>query len=349
MNAAHKNDNQLLLGIDLGTSRTAIMTSRGTREMVRSVVGYPKDLIGVKLLGKPYAVGQEALDKHSYLDLRYPLGEGVLKELSDRDLDVARHLIDYVLQLAQPEDGDEIAGVIGIPARASAADKTLLLSMAHEVMDTALVVSEPFMVAYGLDILLNAIVIDIGAGTIDIAALKGMMPGPEDQITLHKAGDYLDGKLKAELQEAYPDIQLTNLIASHIKEQHSFVGDSPAGTINVNFRADGRPVVYSVQDQVRSVCESIVPDIIENVTALLRTFDPSVQGTVLQNIILAGGGSLIHGLDEMIADQLAEYGDTRVVKVADANFAAAEGAIKLAMDLPPMYWNQLGEMIGAPE
>ena len=44
---------RVLLGVDLGTSRTAVMSSRGAKKMVPSVVGYPTDLIGVKLLGRP--------------------------------------------------------------------------------------------------------------------------------------------------------------------------------------------------------------------------------------------------------------------------------------------------------
>ena len=39
--------NRLFLGIDLGTSHTAVMSSRGQKFLLKSVVGYPKDVIGL--------------------------------------------------------------------------------------------------------------------------------------------------------------------------------------------------------------------------------------------------------------------------------------------------------------
>ena len=40
------------MGIDLGTSRTSVSASNGVRETVLSYVGYPKDVVSRKLLGK---------------------------------------------------------------------------------------------------------------------------------------------------------------------------------------------------------------------------------------------------------------------------------------------------------
>ena len=339
-------DEALTLGIDLGTSRTAIMSDRGAKNMVRSVVGYPKDLIGLKVLGRPYVVGQEAFDMYSYLDLRFPLQAGVLREIGERDLEVARHLINHVIQLVNPQPKDRICGIVGVPARASAANKALLLKMAREVMDTALVISEPFAVAYGQDKLVNAIVVDIGAGTLDICALKGVMPAPQDQVTLLKAGNYIDERLEAAISERHPEVQINRRVACHIKETYSYVGKND-GEISVELRAAGKPVSCDVSEEIRVACESLIPDIIENLEALVQGFDPEVQRTVLQNIILAGGGSRIRGLDRMIVARLGAYGDAKVTCVDDPDYDGCKGALKLAQDLPPKYWNQLGEMVGA--
>ncbi|MEO5374196.1 MAG: rod shape-determining protein [Alphaproteobacteria bacterium] len=336
---------QLLLGIDLGTSRTAIMSSRGTRETIRSVVGYPKDLIGIKLLGAASVVGDEAFEKRSFLDLRYPLEDGVLREYGQRDIDVARDLMTYVISRANPRSDDTICAVIGVPARASMANKASLLRMAQEVVDVALVVSEPFMVAYGQNKLLNSLVIDIGAGTADICGLKGTMPGPEDQVTLTKAGNFVDERLLAAILEQYPDVQMNLNVACAIKEEHAFVGASP-GPINVNLRAGGKPVVHDVSQQIKAACEAILPDIIENVKILIENFPPEDQATVLRNIVLAGGGSQMKGLAEVVTAKLADYGDVRVTRVGDPTYDGCSGALKLAQELPPKYWSQLGDMIG---
>ena len=182
--------------------------------MVRSVVGYPKDLIAVKLLGAPFVVGQEALEKRSFLDLRYPVEDGVLREYSARDLEVARHLIAHMIEVADTGPNDEICAIIGAPARASATNKALLLKVAQETMDMALVVSEPFMVAYGQGKLLNSIVVDIGAGTVDICSLKGSLPGPEGPGDADQGGEFRRRKASAMILEEYPNVQMNTHVAA---------------------------------------------------------------------------------------------------------------------------------------
>ena len=336
---------KLFLGIDLGTSHTAVMTSRGKQFILKSVVGYPKDVIGLKLLGRPYIVGDEAFNMRSYLDLRYPLQDGVLSEISDRDLEVARHLLTHVVKMAEPEAGDTIFAVIGVPARASAANKALLLKMAQEVVHTALVVSEPFMVGYGLDKLVNAIIVDIGAGTTDICALKGTVPGPEDQVTLAKAGNYVDERLQNALLERYPELQMNINVACAVKEQFSFVGTTPQ-PISAEFRAGAKPVNREVTEQVKVACEALMPDIIESIEVLLRSFQPEYQPAVLKNLVVAGGGSRIRGIADYIKEQLKPFGSAEVTCVKDPAFDGCRGALRLSQELPPQYWRQLGEVGG---
>jgi rod shape-determining protein MreB and related proteins len=338
--------NRLFLGIDLGTSHTAVMSSRGKKFLLKSVVGYPKDVIGLKLLGRPYVVGDEAFEMRSYLDIRYPLQDGVLSEISDRDIEVARHLLTHVVKSAEPGPNDEICAVIGVPARASAANKALLLKMAQEVVHTALVVSEPFMVGYGLDKLINTIIVDIGAGTTDICALKGTVPGPEDQVTLTKAGNYVDERLQNAILERHPELQMNVNVACAVKEQFSFVG-APTEAASFEFRAAGKPVRADVTEPVKVACEALMPDIIESIETLLRSFQPEYQATVLQNIVFAGGGSRIRGLAAYVKEKLRPFGDANVTCVKDPTFDGCRGALRLAEELPPQYWRQLGDVSGS--
>jgi len=111
-------------------------------------------------------------------------------------------------------------------------------------------------------------------------------------------------------------------------------------------RAHGKPTNFDITEEVRTSCESIVLEIVEQVKYLLQGFDPEVQQQALQNIVLAGGGSGIKGLGDMISRLLAEYGEVNVSIVEDTDFSGSIGALKLATDLPPEYWSQLGDMIG---
>lgn len=333
----------LLIGIDLGTSWTAIATSKEDhRAIFQSVVGYPKDIIGAKILGGTYIVGEEALQK-SFLNPVFPLDDGVIKESGDKAFDAARKLIEYAVELAGPEEDERICGVVGVPANASVTNRELVLALAEEVMDVALVVSEPFAVGYGMDKLVNCIVIDIGAGTSDICGLKGTLPKPDDQASMSKAGNFIDDLLMDSIIVKYPNVQVNKIVCRSIKEQHAFVG-KPKEPVIVDMREEGKPVKVDLTDEIRGACEAIVPDIIEQVQKLIRGFAPEDQAAAASNIVLAGGGSRIRGLDQMIIEELHEYGDIMVTCVPDIMYSGAEGALKLATDVPPEYWGELGEV-----
>ncbi len=342
MEAVNAKTRKLLLGIDLGTSRTMIMSNRGAKETVRTVVGYPKDIIGVKILNRTSVFGDDALAKRSYMNLFFPLHDGVLKEASERDTEAARELLQHVISLANPQPDDEVYGILGVPARASEANKLQLLKITDGLMDLAMVISEPFMVAYGLNKLTNAIVIDIGAGTVDICVMRGTIPAPDDQLTLLKAGNFINEVLSNAISEAYPDVQMTPLLAEKIKEGHGFVGE-PHQKAVVTLRSKGKPVPHDLTAEIRIACESVVPEILEGIKRLVTRIDPEDQEESLRNIILAGGGSRLVGLDQMLAEGLREYGEVSVSRVTDADYAGSAGALKLATELPSEYWSQVGE------
>ncbi len=335
---------QTIVGIDLGTRRTAVKSDAGQQFMVKSVVGYPKDIISEKMVGVDPIFGEEAIEKRNFLDLCYPLADGVIREASERDYEAARELLAHVVGLVG--DAKDVCGIIGVPARASIMNKELLLSISKEFMSKALVVSEPFMVAYSLGMLTNCIVIDIGAGTVDICGMKGTVPVADDQVTLLKGGNFIDERLAASITRHYPGVQVTDSVACGIKEEFSFVGTAPKKAV-VTLRFEGKPAEYDVTEDVGAVCESIVPDICEQLETLIAKFDPEDQESTLKNILLAGGGSQIHGLPGLIAEQLSEFGEVKVTAVTDPDYRGCQGALKLATEIPTDMWSQIGVMFGA--
>ncbi|MBF0110521.1 MAG: rod shape-determining protein [Magnetococcales bacterium] len=343
MKTSGQSGGPLLLGIDLGTSRTMVLSNRGARATVRSVVGYPKDIIGVKLMHQSHMIGEEALKRQSYLDIHYPLEDGVLKEANDQASEAAKLLLRHAISLANPAPGDQIYGVLGVPARASMFNKNQLLKITQEVLDLSMVVSEPFMAAYQIDQLNNAIIIDIGAGTTDICAMKGTIPGVDEQVTVLKAGNYIDLVLENLIRETYPNVQMTNNLARKIKEQHAFVG-TPKEEVIVPLRVNGKPGSFNLTKEIRTACETIVTEIVEHLQSLVMVFDPEDQEEALQNIYLTGGGSSIRGMENLIASMMKDYGHVVVRQVPDPDFCGGSGALKLAMELPPQYWEQVGQV-----
>ena len=124
------------------------------------------------MLGKDVLFGEEALKNRLALDLYRPLEHGVIKDTAE-DKKFIAHFINHLISLADPEEYDNVVAVIGAPAEASFTDQTAIFDAASGSVNAAMIISEPFAVAYALDMIGHTIVIDIGAGTCDIARVYG--------------------------------------------------------------------------------------------------------------------------------------------------------------------------------
>jgi len=89
-------DEVLHVGIDLGTSRSAISASNGERFVVDSFVGWPLDMVARKVLKRDVLIGHEAVSNRTMLDLHRPLERGLLKEGSEKDVEAARELLRHL-------------------------------------------------------------------------------------------------------------------------------------------------------------------------------------------------------------------------------------------------------------
>jgi len=333
---------EVFLGIDLGTSRTAVVSTTGAKSMFRSLVGYPKDIIARHHIQKDWLIGDEAIEKKSSLNMFKPLESGVIRESPDKkDIDAVKVILETAIKEANPSPGALINAVIGVPAEASIKNIDVLFDICKDLFDTALVVSEPFLVAYSENHVVDAIVVDFGAGTTDICILQGALPTSRDQFTSLEAGDYLDKCLRAKIMAKYPNIQVTLNQVRLFKEQYSFVGEA-SSPCKVKVRKRGKPIEIDITEEIKSECEALVPDIVRLIEHLVTEFDPERQEEVLKNIYLAGGGSQIKGIDAMIEEKLKSYGDIKVTCVKDPDFVGCEGALKIAREIPLKDWEQIG-------
>jgi rod shape-determining protein MreB len=332
--------NILFVGIDLGTSRSSISASNGTRQWIESYVGWPKDFISLQVVGKPVLFGVEALKHRLSLDLCRPLEHGVIKEGIERNEEAVKEIIKHLIELSKPAPGQKIYAVVGVPADTLKVNKLAIRRAVSEFAHSLMVVSEPFAVAYGLNLLNNSLVIDIGAGTTDLCIMHGAIPSDEDQKTIVNAGDYIDEQLYSYLTEKYPNSKFNKNMVRQFKEKYSFVREIQ-GDIRVEIPVDGKPVMHDIKNEVKRACESILPALVETTAEMIARFDPEFQIKIKNNIVLAGGGSLIRGLREYLQDALKEYGPCNVTTVQDPLFAGSDGAVKLAQDMPAKYWEPL--------
>jgi rod shape-determining protein MreB len=205
-----------------------------------------------------------------------------------------------------------------------------------------MIISEPFAVAYALDMLEHTLVIDIGAGTADLCRVYGTIPGPGDQMHTGHAGDFIDRKIIEEVQSKYSGAQITKDMARRWKEQHSFVGNSsPDGPVMVDFSIEGKAMNLDITDCIQRACEAIVDPIVDNVKQLIAGSNPEYHDEFRRNMVLAGGGSGIKGLGAMIERKLSDMGDVNVHVVDDPVRLGAMGGLRLAMEVPEEMWKNL--------
>ncbi|MEM7310038.1 MAG: MamK family actin-like protein [Planctomycetota bacterium] len=344
---AAQDDGVLYLGIDLGTSRTSVSASNGVRETVSSYVGYPKDVVSRKLLKKDVLFGDEAIEKRLSLDFYRPLQHGVLKasesegKVADNNLRAARDLIGEIIRQARPRADELVYAVIGVPAQASINNKESILDAARSSVDSVMLCSEPFAVAYGLDMLDDVLVIDIGAGTTDLCRMHGTMPEDTDQITLTFAGDHVDNTLKELISRNHPQAQYSTQMIKDMKERFGSVSDAMDKAV-VNLPVSGKPTSFDLTDEVRTACRTLVKPIVEGLGQLVSTFDPEFQDKLKNRVLLAGGGSQCKGLDTAIELEMQELlGGGKVMRIEEPIYGGSSGALKIAHDMPADYWEKL--------
>ena len=335
------------LGIDLGSSRTSITASTGARETVWSYVGYAQDHVARKKLGgRDLVYGKEAVDNRMAVRLVRPLEHGSFKMRGDQVSEDAKRavkdLLEYVVSLAKVPAGSTICAVIGAPAEASMQGKANIIEAASSCVDSVIVCSEPFAVAYGLDFLDDTLVVDIGAGTVDLCRVHGTMPKAEDQRTHEVGGDSLDKSLAEEIKKTYEGAQFSINMVRDFKERFSSVSQN-MDTAKVTMPVAGKPQEFEITQQIYNACYTLVPPTASALQDLIATYDPEFQEKMRSNILLGGGGSQIKGLGLALEEALKEYGGGNVTTVEEPQYAGSNGALKIALDMPEEYWNEFSK------
>ena len=173
------SQNIIHVGIDLGSFKTSIVSSNGRRHVLPTAVGWARDHISRSMLGNDVVFGDDIWKQRMALDIVRPFEKGVLKytdpstvgvedETIAQHKEAARLVVEHAVTATQPPRDMVIRGVVGAPSRASVANKQVLFDACEQVMDAVVIVPDPFAISFGMNRLTNTLVVDIGAGTIDI-------------------------------------------------------------------------------------------------------------------------------------------------------------------------------------
>lgn len=341
------------IGMDLGSFKTSVASSTGLRDVLQTAVGWPRDHFARTLLGRDVVFGKDLIEHRLALNVVRPFEKGVfkyntIKECGLRPEDVKMHqeaarlLVEHAVSQMRPAAGAPIYGVIGAPSRATVANKQVILQAAKGAFDAVMIVPEPFTIAYSMNRLSDTLVVDIGAGTIDLCPIYGTFPSEEEQVTIPLGGDFIDDNFYNRMRTEFPEAQLSRNMTREIKEKYGYVHEVDEKAI-VTLPVDGKPTQFDVTEPLTEACRTIIAPIVKGLRDLIARFDPEFQQRMLHNIVLGGGGSQLRGLDRVIEEAMKEYGGAKVRRVGDAVYAGAVGALKLAMGLPANSWQRLEE------
>ncbi len=196
-------------------------------------------------------------------------------------------------------------------------------------------VSEPIAAAIGIDLPVHSatgnMVIDIGGGTTEIAVIA--LSSIVTNNSIRVAGDELDDAILQYIKKNY-NIIIGEQTAEQIKID---LGNAfPTNTDN-NLEVKGRDLVSGIpktirltSHEVRDAIQEPLSMIIEAIRLTLEKTPPELASDIVNSgIYMAGGGSLLRGIDALIREET-----NLPVKIAeDAHKSVVIGAGRILDDM----------------
>lgn len=291
------------MGIDLGTASVLVyIKGKGIVLNEPSVVA--TDNSKHRLL----AVGEEARQMigrtPGNIIATRPLRDGVIS-----DYDVTERMLRYFIRKALGRRGSLLRPrvVICIPCEATEVEKRAVKDAALSAgAGKVYLIEEPVAAAIGagLDISVASgnMVVDIGGGTTDVAviSLGGMVVRSEIKI----AGDKFDEAIVRYIRKAHK-IMIGERTAEQLKIE---IGTAFPVEEQLSMDIRGRDLVSGLpknvtitSDEMMEALQEPVNAIIDCVHSVLERTPPELSSDIInKGIIMTGGGSLLHGLDQLI-------------------------------------------------
>lgn len=295
------------IAIDLGTANTLIVHND------KVVVDAPSIVAINRQTNKIIAVGQEARQMHGKthenIKTIRPLKDGVIADFEASE-HMIREMIKSIPSLKKRLFPPSLRMVICIPSGITEVEKRAVRDSAeHANAKEVFLIYEPMAAAVGIgvDVLepKGNMIIDIGGGTTEIAvmALGGIVFDKSIKI----AGD-----------------AFTNDIIYYMRSQHNlFVGDRTAEQIKIevgsaldtlanepeDYKVQGRDLLTGKPKEItvsyKEIARALEKSILRIEDAIMETLSntpPELAADIYNSgIYMAGGGSMLRGLDKRIS------------------------------------------------
>ncbi len=296
------------IGIDLGTANTLVHV-RG-----KGIVIHEPSWVAInKRTREPIAIGVAAKEMigrtpSDIITLR-PLRDGVISEF-----EITQAMLEYFIARAHKQSIVPIPRprvIIGIPAGVTEVEKRAVYdaAMAAGSRQTFLI-EEPVAAALGAGLPIDEVggnmIVDIGGGTSEVAIMT--MGGVVSSRSLRVAGDELDEDIIQYIRNKY-----SILIGQRLAEEAKInIGSAYPLPEEKTITLRGRNLVTGLPDSVeissielRDAISDSVQTIIDTVRDALDETPPEILSDLMdKGVCLAGGGSLLQGLDQRLTEEL---------------------------------------------
>ncbi|MFA5993802.1 MAG: rod shape-determining protein [Parcubacteria group bacterium] len=295
------------IGIDLGTANTLVYV--GGKGIV---INEPSVVAVNKKTGQVLAIGREAKKMvgktPGHIVATRPLVDGVVS-----DFEITEQMLKYFIDKVH-RDGFTLFPrprvVIGIPSDVTEVEKRAVIDAtmnagAREVY----LIDEPMAAAIGARLPVQDaagnMIVDIGGGTTDIAVIS--LGGVVTSRNLRIAGDEMNEDIIRYCRDEF-----NLLIGEKTAEDAKIaIGSACPQKDKMQMSIRGRDLVTGLpkeiiinDEQVREALSRSIRIIVNNVKSTIEETPPELLADIMQRgIILAGGGSLIRGLDILVANQ----------------------------------------------
>lgn len=293
------------VGIDLGTANTLVyLSGKGI------VLNEPSVVAINQKTGQVVAVGKDAKQMLGRTPLHIvavrPLVDGVIS-----DFEVTEEMITYLLNKAQ-KGNTKLLGprvVVGVPSGITNVEIRAVRDATKNAGASEVhIVEEPMAAAIGMRLPVlepsGNMIVDIGGGTTDIAVIS--LGGVVRSKNLKIAGDKLNNDIISYMRSEFK-ILIGEKTAEEIKVSIGAIvpADRPLeASVRGRDLITGLPREVIITDSdIREAISSSINTLVDGVKEVLETTPPEVLADIMQKgIFLAGGGALISGLSDIIAD-----------------------------------------------
>ncbi len=298
------------MAIDLGTANSLVyVKDRGI------IINEPSVVAVNNKTGQILAIGEEAKKMvgrtPSYITATRPLVNGVIS-----DFEVTEQMLKYFIEKAVSGSkkwwgfGYSPRVIIGIPCGVTEVERKAVRDAAKNAgARTVFLIEEPLASAIGAKLPIHEpggnFIVDIGGGTTEVAVIS--LGGIVAFRSLRVAGDKLNDEIIQFAQKEYK-LLIGERTAEFIKIN---IGSAMPMKEKKEMPMRGRNLVTGLpeevvvfNDDIQRALERSVKQIVAAIKTTIEETPPELLSDVMTNgIFLAGGGSLLRGLDQLIAKE----------------------------------------------